>query len=1099
MNVSQMPPLAELSVNLLTRNGDGLQRSVPQGEVQDLATTFDNDHSKLTHKTASPSIQNMLKTTTEIGHIGQLPIKPARKPQSTFKSRIEDKYGGSPMTRRHQPTGEGLRTTKEKNIRNHPTPLEATASRFSPGLRNQPGRFYQHELDDRDIREDRPWPIAQSPHTNYSYANRRPNSNQGYQTRLIGPGGRPRSPFAYPTRLKRPGYRPSSPASSDIQYSVHSSSFSSRPASPASLHSTKQSLIPWQQHINYSDPMLRHYASAHWNGSPNNPPAIRQPSTPQPTPSLHNVGSSSRMPQHQTSMTNMWDHNESPLTTPLFYDYSEDFEESRQPSRNIETVTMPCEPDDQHPIVYANSQSDPASPKDQPIQDLAENDRAQSVLETFKSKADLLGSIPTRKSIAVSPGTELDQTALTAALTKRFTTGTIISKDKAEQLVGEKLNASHSSPTIATNQNRAESTDSRQERETNSPFSFISSEKKAKIKSSKIINCDNQGRSFSLEDSVSAAGSTSYLERNVDESNSVSPSSALTAQAKKPPSKSKDLESEASYPQNLQQGPTFESHSVSEPTEIISPTPERSILSPNSHRRFSKILGLEESETEIEATTQEALGKENQIVEVGYETLLPFRDSLANNDTVNTSILQFSESDGENGFTPSLMQTFGQGLEQRTAKDSLAHAGRILNNQDDNPDNVLRQIESISPVSQTLRTSSFSTPASLPFKQDTNGKEVHDDQTTKNRHAQIITSHSKPILRVDKELPLVPEERRCFVSVTPPRTEDYADLPFSFAPLVQVGPENEAVAESGAIFSRQPQTDSQENDLKPPSLFTKKASDRNSTASSHGSRPWNNEASYPWADELPDLEVALPQSLESTLRPSRFPRFKLRIQRASTSSAGTGRLTKCRASSDGTMSSRRSSALGPAQTPVYKHKSKPKLPIAPGQVNSSRDIGDETFHTRFVESFNLPLQQNAEIISPSVALLPPSPGHEARSFFSDDSSQARPKGSLRKRLSDFRARHSQVNVADETRGYDRGLLGSTLGKSRASGRTSRQSQNTAGARSTGSQQKRGRSGVLRKVRFWWNRTYSRFRHWSWRVRHHGPGRLTQHVDLYPGT
>lgn len=75
--------------------------------------------------------------------------------------------------------------------------------------------------------------------------------------------------------------------------------------------------------------------------------------------------------------------------------------------------------------------------------------------------------------------------------------------------------------------------------------------------------------------------------------------------------------------------------------------------------------------------------------------------------------------------------------------------------------------------------------------------------------------------------------------------------------------------------------------------------------------------------------------------------------------------------------------------------------------------------------------------APSLTLVPPSPGLnlEARSFFSDDSSQMQPKGSLRKRLSQLKATVIRSSTSDDDKGADRALLGSAI-KHRGSGRNS---------------------------------------------------------------
>ena len=113
--------------------------------------------------------------------------------------------------------------------------------------------------------------------------------------------------------------------------------------------------------------------------------------------------------------------------------------------------------------------------------------------------------------------------------------------------------------------------------------------------------------------------------------------------------------------------------------------------------------------------------------------------------------------------------------------------------------------------------------------------------------------------------------------------------------------------------------------------------------------------------------------------PSRFPRFKLRIHRASNFSAGTGRLSKRRGSSEGT-SSKRSSRLLSGQAPTLNPRPKPRFSNSPGEVNSSHIFSRAPLQTLFVESFDLPSQANAAISSPAIMLSPPSPGTRFEAF-----------------------------------------------------------------------------------------------------------------------
>lgn len=160
------------------------------------------------------------------------------------------------------------------------------------------------------------------------------------------------------------------------------------------------------------------------------------------------------------------------------------------------------------------------------------------------------------------------------------------------------------------------------------------------------------------------------------------------------------------------------------------------------------------------------------------------------------------------------------------------------------------------------------------------------------------------------------------------------------------------------------------------------------------------------------------------------------------------------------------------QSTPFGKKSRPNLPGAAEQSNPSR-ASPTPLNTRFVESFDLPVHDFGSHVAPSITLVPPSPGLnlEARSFFSDDSSQMRLKGSLRKRLSHFKATVTRASTSDDARGVDRALLGSAMGRTRNNGRNSRHSgRSQEGARVA------QRWRLIEKVRAWYLRVVARKNH-----------------------
>ena len=534
-----------------------------------------------------------------------------------------------------------------------------------------------------------------------------------------------------------------------------------------------------------------------------------------------------------------------------------------------------------------------------------------------------------------------------------------------------------------------------------------------------------------------------------------------------------------------------EDHSESESTEIVSPTPERSILSSNNRHRFSKILGLDDNSLMGENVDYRASRSLHNLHKSTCQLPESASKGPHNEPTERTTRLEDSDSDDALQLSPSFMKTFGRLTHKETQVEGVDSYNSDLVNSDSTSKNPLHASKAALSKASANMEENDGQVAALSAE----GLElaVFQSPTGNNRNYQIIAPREKrDHVGIHKELCSVPEDQPAVVAIPPPSTTEQVSLPFAFTPLKQQLKEAEKVLQLGGDTATTGDVSVDiSNSTKQKSAYsspgnalqtedTGKFAERESLTSSRSSRPWNRNSNYPWNDESINLDVAFPAAHESTPTPlGRIPRFKLRINRASTSSAGTGIYTKSRSSSE-VVGSHRDSGNFLTQKAISKLKGKQKAPIGPGQENSSHVIRDETLRSRFVESFDAPPQLDTIISSPTITLLPPSPGHEARSFFSDDSSQVRQKGSLRKRLSDFKSRRSQTNSTDEIRGHDHGLLNSAFGRSRASGRNSRQSQTTAGGVSYKSHIQHVRFRMLRTVRTWWHRSEDRVRDWKQR-------------------
>lgn len=600
---------------------------------------------------------------------------------------------------------------------------------------------------------------------------------------------------------------------------------------------------------------------------------------------------------------------------------------------------------------------------------------------------------------------------------------------------------------------------------------------------------------------------------------------------------SKGLEGEIRHSMQLVPTISREDHSGNEHTvtEIISPTPERSMISPSSISRFSKILSINDDLLDLDELANRIKSKDRadspmrgimdsraRVVRIEppwRKRSIQLRDTGTRQDAAEYALVEASDSEDEPELTQGLRQTFCKSDDRPlndqprslpiTLPSQLVHRGypgplsikrspavrrstsdlrKVKCPPNAHADPHLGSLEGYPTYLETRQSSPIPLNKYKGFESPRKYS-IHEGSIPEIR----------PPPPLNKELPLLPNERQAVLSLSPPVAQRPPSLPFSLTPLIQIRSEGEAtsVAEHETVASSCSDRGEKvhENDeTAAPISTTKLGPDRGSKASSRDSRPWNLDTSYPWSDQQPKLEVSMPKPTEDPNRSTRtLPRFMFKVQRASSTTETAGRIDRHPVSSEAS-SSPFASSQDVIQGAAFRRKRYPTLSITPGQMNSSHNIIQRSPNrTRFVESF--------ETQSPRITLVPPSPGFEARSFFSDDSSQVRPRGTFRKRFSALRIRAPRGASADEPRGYDRGLISSALGRSRASGRSSRQSENTAitaEASSYASQTKGARQKLVNKLRSWWQRGEDRVREWRWKRRYNEATSRSGSADLYAG-
>ena len=265
------------------------------------------------------SVHSMLRNTTETGDIGIFSIKPPRTPDPTEpaletspnhflyheldipKHQIDQLHDHqSPLLRQWQ--GDKGRLA---SLRSHKGVDSSVVSRHQS--KSQQSNRFQRDIIKVNIQD-----------SSYSHSNT---------------GLRPQSPFAHPTRLKRPGHRPFSPALTDCNSSDARTRFGldrgtgTRTASPLSLYTTKRSPLGYKYDLNQFDPSA---LSTKDNIDTSRPPSgLRQ--TPIPRLSSKQNFESFTYDGHQyRSYGDGWRHRRSRFLTPLFYDYTEAFEEEKK-------------------------------------------------------------------------------------------------------------------------------------------------------------------------------------------------------------------------------------------------------------------------------------------------------------------------------------------------------------------------------------------------------------------------------------------------------------------------------------------------------------------------------------------------------------------------------------------------------------------------------------------------------------------------------------------------------------------------------------------------------------------------------------------------
>ena len=1181
-------PLSELAPGHIGRNGpvEELKEGSPDGIH---SGKMPNIGAQSGFPQTPSSIQSMLRNTTETGDVGQFSIRPARVPSVTHRAHKSPRIAQPVHVKKRHDGGQiyGQKDGRQKLM--HP-------SGSSTSIASTSYQSHQHisyrEAQRRSAGEEedeRSYSITQSSINSQGLSNR----PTPIDFQLHDPGDfrgvRPRSPFAYPTRLKRPGYRPSSPALSDNNkhmpgaYTAPSRTASFRTASPLSIYTTNRVPQMWQQSANRSEPMLRCYAPSPRQEELEEPQSI---SARVPLSELRSGLSSARSATPTQFSDLSVSRRTSPSPSPVFYDYTESFEESHYHSVSVSSLSVVDQViQEDLPKVYHELDGNVIS---QPVAELPADTSHSDTLPP-KYEQDLrvqpLSTINvTRKALPSSQ--RLENLGLPIAMGKEPNP---YAKDSDERHMLEKkpIQMSHlmrpasgttpesglvsvetSSPNSITFAGSSQHLEA-----SNAPLESIAlpspspSDSMCSPKSSSQPNFQTQ-----VPESVEASGITSPTGPHLEIPFIQSRRRDAPIRCTKPPVAS------------VQRGTSFDGKSdTTEHTEIYAPTPERAASSLSNRKRFSRILSLNDDLAGTKGFASKAKVGTGSSINTSTE-----ESSVTEWPTVKHR-LRHGNGGSTDTFDSEAKVTQSTGLE-KAAESGLAPS-EISNKSFSIPaaqiprrgsSRSLNTATSDTPAEPTIpprRSSYLRKPAYSLFEQTTSRPLPQLPPVTEGLGKSTdltddVSSKTAIVPLTMKELPPLPKEPT-LVAYSPPIARSPSALPFAFTPLT-VPQEDEIPTidiESGALPVSQknagnpaastvllPRASSEESinisdtnvepssisqpeqgvtqselihgshskygadmqaddidtshaeqqstlpDIKPsaatepspeqdsvllatqpeprrisysamsssrlsesddeahapiPKYKLKMRADRDS---SPRSQPWNLDDSYPWTSQSPKLEVTMPQKSDVSLAQSSsaMPRFKLKVQRASSSTVGTTRILKQGQPSEMPLPAEFDVSNDLFRPNPFGRKSRPSITI--GQENSSQSLH---LQTRFKESFEQPSATFA--ISPTITLVPPSPGlnFEARSFFSDDSSQIRSRSSLRKRLSQLRAMASRNTMSEDGRSYDSAVL-----RSRASGRISKQSVRTA---ENMSRFKSVRFKVAEKVKGWFVRGGEKFR------------------------
>lgn len=346
----------------------------------------------------------------------------------------------------------------------------------------------------------------------------------------------------------------------------------------------------------------------------------------------------------------------------------------------------------------------------------------------------------------------------------------------------------------------------------------------------------------------------------------------------------------------------FRVPSQTDHSKIHSPVPRRSLSSPSNRSRFSSILSIDEGFEE----PNEPGGVRHSISPTPENLTPSIPISSRPGPSRHTSGYRH-DPPKVNGMADAIE------AEQRTDVESKKDTNPYgltceVQAQDD-----LAETQTIREIYMKAKASEADTPGvyhfkgqSAPVKHEQLPVQVRSlpsDANTAVHHSDVAPAPSNKVVRTMKELPPLP--RSSIVSVAPPSGQTATPLPFSFTALRPEGKEEtDSVTELGklaASYLDHLDRVGTQTPTNPHKVTSRAHSDNSSSPVRPSSRPWNSEEYYPWSDWKQQLEIAVPTSNPSDteiLVRTKAPRFKLKLHRSSPSATTAVRFTEPRQSDE---------------------------------------------------------------------------------------------------------------------------------------------------------------------------------------------------------